>query len=100
MDRCERIEADASACAFDRGMRFGAVCKVLYSKLGAAYWQAIVLTPRLSFALVSDPAHSARFFYIELGSADWQAIVGMPRSLALGSDPAPSAIFFTASVDQ
>jgi len=47
-------------CAFDRGKRVGAVCKVVYSKLGAAYWQAIVQMSR-SLALGSDPAHSARF---------------------------------------
>jgi len=60
MDGCQRREADASASACDRGMRFGAVSKVLYSKPGAAYWQAIVHMSR-SLALGSDPGHSARF---------------------------------------
>jgi len=41
-----------------------------------------------------------KILYSNPGAADWPAIVHMPRSLALGSDPAHSASFFISSLKQ
>merc|ERR1711994_213256 len=66
-------------------------------------WTSLLAADRGYPALACSGKRSSTFceiLYSKPRQAYWPATVDMPRSLALGSDPANSAIFSKASLDQ